>query len=194
MTGYENPKEQQKAAEVRELISKARKLWEEEVDSTTREQLIKLDQLGHEYYDKAEILSLELTDYLRLNYPKNFIYHKVFLGSNELERIFHDKKEIDKYIRNYNIKLNIHDIAIFTVAHNIRYYALFNDNGNPVISTDRGNMLSFGNEFYDFLEELGLTPDAANKLYGFEEGRGKYIVSLDLNKWPNKVKSSSKII
>ena len=182
MAGYKDSKEEIKAAEVRELISKANKLgkkielkWKKDED---------FEELAIEYYrlkGKADVLSLELADYLRQNYPNNFLVHNIKLTDKQINNI----TDLDT-LNLINKLLPIHDIGFLIDESNTESYILFNNNGAPVYEYISPN-IRLGEGFYEFMEEMGLTLEAVNKLYSI-----KIIGIPEL--WPNKVTKSNKLI
>ena len=197
MAGYLNEKEERKAAEVRKLIREANILKRKtEIRWNNGNNF---DELAGEYYkikDKADKLSLELVDYLRKNYPKNFLTHEVILSQEYIEYINNNSddefdKNMLKLITKYNNLLPIHDILFLTNGDDTNFYVLFNNNGTPAFRIWMSFDMLMPQEFYIFMEEMGLTITAVNKLYPLPTPL-KIIANPGL--WPNVVKSNYKLI
>lgn len=185
MDGYSEPENEAKARKVREIVH----------FYTTYEQKLTSDQVLN-LIDEANKLSLELADYLRLNYPDSFNFKKIKYDTEEeiefekrssfplselpenIQKIWQDielkyKPKVHDY---YEIKINA-----WKYAEVLRMYFFVEEN------KVYGSILSFIPEFFDFMERMGLTEPAYTKLYGTKINSHGYY-------WPNKVRQlTSKI-
>jgi hypothetical protein len=120
MTGYVNPEEQQKAVKVRKLVEEARRLWKEEyAENTPMEKRHSIGEEGNRLYDEAEVLSNELAEYLKRNYPDNFKVHQKTLSEEAFEDFsgsWHGvSPELEEILEEYNNEIPIHDILIYRI-------------------------------------------------------------------------------
>lgn len=194
MIKYINENEQIKATEVRKLVKELNELRQEllEVDEDREQLLIK--EIKNKR-DNADKLSLELADYLKINYPDNFCVHRKIIPREYEDYLFDyfriGKKngKIVEIIEEYRKSLDNYDIMLL---HNEkRDYIIFNNNEIPLLtySNDKRKM-KMSEKFYDFMEEMGLTLKAVNFLY-FEDR--KKIYNPEIKIWPLNVKDVKKL-
>jgi hypothetical protein len=139
-----------------------------------------------------------LVSYLKRNYPRNFLTYEIVLPKNVIEYL--DEKSVDlqydkdaiKLLKAYNKSLPIHGITFLTDGKSLPYYVLFNDNGTASFAIYGKSNIIMPDNFYDFMEEMGLTVDAVNNLYNFP--RPLEIANSRSNLWPNKIKQTTKLI
>lgn len=195
LLGYPNSQEQQKAAKVRKLVNDFNRIRNVIIEhkhknldvSEMREQL-KCKQ------KQANDLSLELVNYLKINYVNNFVIISIDMANEDKkyftnnEKSTEDQKQLRKLFRQYNKQLKYGNILIFKCKIESFYPVLFNNGEGYLfgIKTNQGILIEC--DFYDILEELGLTMAAVNELYGFT------IVNHKHKAWPNFVKLSEKLM
>lgn len=203
MNSYKNIEEQQKAAKVRELTNEALELA---LKSLNQPGGMKFLEKAAEKGMEADKLSFQLVNYLRTNYPNNFkikigkipedyeyyFINNVGLNEEEQETFY----EIMKKLKN---KTNNHDILILSYQPLIGrpiMYVFFNDNEVLVGTKISDNKLYMPIEFYQFMEEMGLTLKATAELYDFpslDQLRSGKILTRR-NVWPNRVSITRKLI
>ena len=192
MAGYVKSEEQIKAAEVRKLVNKSRKLWNEmDIKEKQGESIAELRRERDEIDNKANKLSLELAEYLKLNYPEYFRVSPIIVPNNYIRYIRNDKY-IAQLLNEQNKKLNIHDIGLVMDDEEDIFYIFFKDNGNISFVKYISPNIIMPDNFYNFMEEMGLTIKAVNKLY--ELPNPLRIVWQKNNLWPNVVTSGKKLI
>lgn len=200
MAGYINPREQQKAAKIRNLLKEV---------SLLKSKVISAVHKGHPFQElteeidvkvgEADKLSLELVEYLKENYPTSFNVYQDYIPE-EYENYFtnilinntEDGQNLSKIIKRYNDKLADCDILILKPISADKYYVIFNNNGKPSLVVNHLERIAMEDHFYEFMERVGLTLEAVNKLYDFPDN--KSVENSIEFIWPNKVKTNQKLV
>lgn len=199
MARYINLKEQIKAAEVRKLVNEANQIRKKiNINTYYGQPVDKLVEDEKRLMMQADKLSFELVDYLKRNYPINFIIYDIPLPQQLIDHLYNLKtlpqmredKNIINFIHQYNQILPIHSILLLTEGKNGPiFYILFNNDGHTSFSLNTSSSdLVLADEFYQFMEEMGLTLNAVNKLYDTDE------IIAPPGVWPNVVHLGKKVL
>ena len=120
----------------------------------------------------ANELSFEIVKYLRNKYPNNFIINKIEITNEEWEYFKPrnmEKEEnfpiIKQIVKSYYGKVDNYNILIL-YHRNMNILAIFNKNGSySYFKIPNKGRTYMSKEFYNFMNEIGLTIPAANNLY-----------------------------
>lgn len=161
MDGYKDEENEEKAKEVRRLVTKANKAEE-------KNNAYKHDKLISEAVD----LSLHLVWYLLAQYPSKFIIDIIKIDDNiEEEILTFLEKEIDPIN-------NLHQIFLLykydeDIWPNFDVdYTVFVDEDGIHLYKMHNLYLTLPPEFYSFLQRMGILLDDAKILYDLENLRG----------------------
>ena len=147
--------------------------------------------------EQAEELSKELGKYLEQKYSKVFKVYNI-----DEENLYNDLDDFEtveewrenKYHyhpKNHNILLSIKEYGYKDYQYN---KVIFNDEGNieEIEYKERNNILDMPDNFYDFLERMGLTLKTAAILYNIQ--RSELLgFQYKENKWPVIINKSLKL-
>lgn len=164
-----------------------------------------------EYYERVDKPSTELAKYLAKTYPDKFKYYQFNYKTPipelaEYSGPLDEAPEFAKDIWNYTIKYDkynkdvpkVHDLVVIR-TNNIRTignrklmlygrYVYFIDSDNIYVMVNNGSNSYAPDEFYNFMERMGLIESMKHFIYkGLELEYKKW-------KWPRKVELTEKII
>jgi hypothetical protein len=192
MTGYINLEEQRKAAKVRKLVNTTNKIVSnpDNYENGYMKENIKENLWDTE--NKFFRLSNQLATYLRTNYPNNFKIHEFDIPE---EVRLTNLEQLHNIFKQVNDSINIHDIAILYPPRRARgIYILFKDSdGNYEYVYEFRKSTLMPKEFYKFLEEMGLTTNAAGKLYNIIDFGNRYFIEFP-DMWPRTIAGTNKIL
>lgn len=184
LEGYKDPENQQKADNVRKLVNKGMKAKDKR---TSKESL-----------NNAENLSYELARYLKDKYPDKFNVHYYTLSKNEniddlIGYFKSGNKEGERLFENIvnSISPKIHDVVFIKTIENLGYttdiyqiMGVFFDENGPQFGEFTLHTLIGPDEWYNFIERMGLYRSALSWLYMKNNQGPDPIFYYKEGKWP----------
>lgn len=208
MNGYLNIKEQQKATKVRKLVKEKLRLKLHISKNNLTGGEIKILKGGiKNLQNEADKLSLELVDYLKQNYPNDFLIKMIEWEDKDIGYFNYLKVENKEQLKVFKMKMSEYGkqfskYNFLFFDHLYAKYTIFKVFRRTIFKMGEiNNILQMPSKFYQFMEEMGLTKRAVMKLYDFKELEKlpyhpliNIIINYPINHWPNRVKINEKLI